>query len=403
MKKLFLFFLFSLIFKFTFAQEAAVPTLLFPQSPLLEGTGRIGAALPMEDAGGFYYNPAQLGYFATKNNFAVSFTPGKLNWFPQLSSNVFLQMYSAAAGYNFYNPSGGIPLSIGIGYTRNKLSYGAIESNEIYDSFDSYSLGIGYNYYVLFNLGFSFKTFHSVLTYLPTPQGGVKPVEAKSTAVDFGAMIIAPVSKLLFNDAKFNLDKDSFVKPLMNFTLGYAETNIGKEIFYTDAAQKDPIPRTARLGYTFDFGFDLFIKGIKLNALDYSFTAEAEDILIKQDIPNIQYQGPFGDISIGKNLISLEGNENVTLHRGHIFRVFETFIFTSGRITGSGYADVKSYTHGFSSEGVTKLLSIVINNPVITFISNHIILQYYDANVFEDSKLNTNLSEFSISAKNVTL
>jgi hypothetical protein len=124
----------------------------------------------------------------------------------------------------------------------------------------------------------------------------------------------------LFNDAKYVLDNESFFKPKVDFSIGYSLTNLGKEIYYLDPAQKDPIYRTARLGYTMDFGLDLYINTKKLNALEYSFTAEAEDILIKPRTENsdFEYQGPLGDIEIGKHLLLLHGDENVTVHRGHI-------------------------------------------------------------------------------------
>ena len=77
----------------------------------------------------------------------------------------------------------------------------------------------------------------------------------------------------------------------------------------------------------------------------YSFTVEASDILVKNRVVNpsssyagpmnTEYQGPFGDIEFVKHLVELKGDDNVIVHRGHIFRLFETLTFTSGRFAGN--------------------------------------------------------------------
>ena len=67
-------------------------------------------------------------------------------------------------------------------------------------------------------------------------------------------------------------------------------------------------------------GIELFSNWArKLNLVDYSFTAEAENVLIKQDtLGNSQYKNLFGDLSVSKNLIELKGNQSVVIHVGHI-------------------------------------------------------------------------------------
>ena len=56
---------FLLIFSYkAIAQgEAAIPFLYQNPSPQFSGLGWTGVSLPNDDAFGFYYNPAQLGYF----------------------------------------------------------------------------------------------------------------------------------------------------------------------------------------------------------------------------------------------------------------------------------------------------------------------------------------------------
>jgi len=176
----------------------------------------------------------------------------------------------------------------------------------------------------------------------------------------------------------------------VDFTLGYSLTNVGAKVSYIDPGQADPIPRTARLGYTFNFALELSNNWTrKLNVVDYSFTVEAQDLLIKQDTVNFspQYQNLFGDISIGKNLIELHGDQNVIVHRGHILRLFETLIIVSGRFNGSGYDNRKTNGIGFSSEGLFKLLNASTDNTIVNYLTNHFVVEYYNSNIFVDSGL----------------
>ncbi len=223
-------------------------------------------------------------------------------------------------------------------------------------------------------------------------------------AFDFGTLIIAPVSNLLFENVKYNLDPNSYIKPKFDLSLGYSILNMGKKVVYVDQAQADPIPRTARLGYTLNFGIDLQINQINLNAFNYSFSGEAEDILINSDEMGFHgYQGMLGDINFGKHLIALKADQNVVVHKGHIFRLFETVIITSGRYNGGGFNNYKSNGFGFSSEGIFKLLSRSIENNVIGFIANHFVLEYYDTNNFADSGFETNFQGLAFYFKNFGL
>jgi hypothetical protein len=251
-------------------------------------------------------------------------------------------------------------------------------------------------------LGFSIKSYTSTFPPQLINNEIITP-KASGTAFDFGAMITAPVSKLLFNEYNIRLYEKSFIKPKVDFTLGYSLTNVGNKVIYFDPAQADPIPRTARLGYTFNFALELSNNWVrKLNVVDYSFTAEAADLLIKHDTSgNMQYQNLLGDINIGKNLIELHGDQNVVVHRGHILRLFETIVIVSGRFNGSGYDNRKTNGIGVSSEGLFKLLNSSIDNPLINYLTNHFVVEYYNSNIFVDSGLDTNLKGIVINYRGI--
>lgn len=407
MKKFILILLQLFIYSTTSAQgEAAVPFLVLQQSALFFGAGQIGAAIPTTTPTGFYLNPAQLGYFARNNNLAFSFMPGENRWMPNFGTDISFQSYGAAFGYNFQKNNENLPLSIGVGYIRNKMDFGKFwritkqypsgYSSRDYDAFDCFSIGVGYDYFLQFNLGFSIKSFESILGGLQTGQES-RIAQASGTAFDFGFITTVPVTELFLNNIKYNLSDKSFVKPKLDITLGYSFTNIGDEIYYSGQEQMDPIPRTARLGYTLNLGIELFGLEDKLSAIDYSFTAEAEDILIKRgELSGYEYQGMLGDINIDKHLIELKKDNNVVVHRGHILKLFETVIIASGIYDGRGYNHLKTNGFGLSSEGIFKLLSEVIDNPVVKFISNHFVLEYYDSNIFVNSGFDTNIKGMSL-------
>ncbi len=102
MKKYYLIVIFLLLLnKSFFCQgEAAVPFLELQQSLLLQGAGQIGVSIPMSEPLGFYFNPAQLGYFSRVNNFSLLTLPQKTSWLGD-ASNLSFQTFGITAGYNF--------------------------------------------------------------------------------------------------------------------------------------------------------------------------------------------------------------------------------------------------------------------------------------------------------------
>ncbi|MFH0735868.1 MAG: hypothetical protein V1773_15255 [bacterium] len=387
-KKHFLAVLFFIFIQSIYGQgEGAIPTLTFQQSPLLQGAGSIGTAIPQYDASGFYLNPAQLGNFASKNNLSLFVMPEKTEWGSPYLKDLEFSSFGIAAGYNFENKNKNLPLSIGVGYIHNKFDYGK-SFYESYTTFDCFSIGASYQSFLLFNFGFSIKSYSDKLGN--TLETG-REIKAEGTAFDFGLMVTAPLTKLLPEDFKLNLDNNSSIRPVSNFSLGYALLNVGKEVSYIDEEQADPISRTARFGYSFNFGLELNTKLVAINVIDYSFTAEAEDILAKKNIDGHEYQNIFGNIKLGKNLILLKSDNEVIVRIGHIFKFFETLIITSGRFSGKGY-DLTNKTDGigFSSEGLFKLLNSIVDNSAVNYITKHFALEYYDTNTFVDSPMKTN-------------
>ncbi|MEJ2104999.1 MAG: hypothetical protein P8X47_10540, partial [Ignavibacteriaceae bacterium] len=223
---LFFFNLFS--FK-TFAQgEAAVPFLLLQPSPSLSAMGQTGTALPTEDPFGFLWNPAQLGYTSQTNNFSFIFYPSKLEWLPGFNLDLELKAIALNAGYNFKELIG-FPLSFGFGYANPEINFGEfirtgggdplpIGTFEAKDYYNSYSFGLGIDYFVQLSVGYTIKSVTSILSDQPTglEQGSAR---AEATVNDFGILLNVPVLKLIDDKLMLHLDENLFAKPNFNFSL----------------------------------------------------------------------------------------------------------------------------------------------------------------------------------------
>jgi hypothetical protein len=388
----YLFALVLLVSSELFAQDGALPFTTEQQSVFLLGAGQIGTALPSDDVLGFYLNPSILGYSSRINHASISIMPSKAEWWLN-SPDINYHNYGINLGYNLESTALNLPISVGLGFLHNKFNYGnyiytnpdnpnIINKLDSYDAFNCFSLGVGIDYYLKFNLGLSIKTYDSAL-------GGsvidntVRNYHASGNMMDYGALIILPISELLNNIGNVKIDNSDILNPILDFGVGYSIQNIGKEIYYVDPAQSDPLSKTARLGYYFDFGYDLFLNKTKLNLFTYSFSADAEDILIKNEFPHgNSYQSGLGDIKIVDNLLNLKGDENVRIHKAHIFIFFDTFTLTFGRFFGANYSNIhKTDGIGISLKGLFSLISKMSNNETIDFITNHLELEYYRSNV----------------------
>ncbi|MCB9249253.1 MAG: hypothetical protein H6613_12285 [Ignavibacteriales bacterium] len=115
--------------------------------------------------------------------------------------------YGFNLGYNLKLTKLDLPISVGFGYIHNKFEFGKypiysnlepviIEEVESYDLFDCFSLGIGIDYYIKFNLGISLKSFESQLGGRFV-DGAVQKYLADGTMLDYGALLIFPISDLI--------------------------------------------------------------------------------------------------------------------------------------------------------------------------------------------------------------
>ena len=395
--------------------EAAVPVLALSQSPQLFGMGQVGVSVTFDDPLAFYHNPAILGFQARDNNFSTSILTDKVNWMGRMYD---FNVFGFNFGYNLERTFPFIPISVGLGYSKAKMSYGTgyyfssnsdfLGTSHPYDEYTTISFGASLEYYTILSFGISSKSVTSNIGIRMTSDpNNLKEITAEKSLLDYGLLLEVPISQLIMNSVQWNIDEQNYLSPKTNFTIGYSLTNIGDEIYYyIDPQQKDPLPRTARLGYNFNFGLDLTHGAKKINLLNYYFFAEADDILISNNMSGFEYQSSLSDLSFSKNLIQLKGDDKILMHKAHLIELLEIVKLTSGSYYGRGFDgyQINSYpkSSGFvvSSKGIFKILNILTTNKIVKFIKEHIAIEYVQASNFKGESFETDFSAFNIYLKN---
>jgi hypothetical protein len=392
--------------------EAALPFLEINPNPQSIGLGWTGVSTPSNEPLGYYFNPAILGYSGRSNNLGFQTYTTKPDW---LGIHILTFKTTAfTAGYNFNNVLKDLNISAAAGYSNFKVGYGtfigsnnvsafrgmgsASTSFESYDRYDAYSIGASVDYYVNLSFGFNYKKVESQLS--ESPAGQSNTIKAKLDALDWGLLLNIPVSKLAFSDYSLKINEYNELKPLIELSFGYSKSNIGKEVVYIDAAQSDPMPRMARLGYTLSFGADIKLREHSINLFTDDIIVEADDMLASIDTTTwkISYQGLLGDIKFGQNLLQWKASDKVTLRKANRLYLFETISILSGSFYGAGW-DAGRYTSGlvFTSNGLFKILGWFIeDSPALQFLLSHLEIQYVKASTFNNTDIYSQLNSISV-------
>ena len=362
--------------------ESALPFLNFPVSAVNAGMGSVGTALPSDNVYGFLYNPAQLGYSGDSSNFGVQFFLKN----PQVVNEFFYPYHAAKinsiafnAGYNFESLLK-IPVRIGIGYANTEFKYPDFWIGEPVaekDAYNAYSLGVGLNYFVNFSAGITYKSISSEL--FPGPHE-VKDANGNGGigAFDFGVFLNVPLIDLALKEFGKRMENTLYMVPSLDFSLGYSQSNIGDKVYYFDYYQANPLPRIARAGYGISAGIRLSPDIYNIGLFHIDFASEAEDYLIVRDsIGNSSYQSGFGDITLGRNILGIKGDEHVYAHAGLKISILESVEFMWGHLGNQRFFG-KTKGIGLRAKGLFRYLSDQRNNEMMNFIADHIDIRYYD-------------------------
>lgn len=136
-----------------------VPFLLFPSSPETYAMGGMSSALQFTHPMAAVGNPAQLGFSCREGLLTAGLFMPSSNYLPayQLPDASYSTVAVNAA--MDLNDMTGLPLSVGLGYSRNSMYWGefivtnssgpsVIDKFESHESSDNISLGAGLDYWV---------------------------------------------------------------------------------------------------------------------------------------------------------------------------------------------------------------------------------------------------------------
>ncbi len=220
-------------------------------------------------------------------------------------------------------------------------------------------------------------------------------VSTDFSGYDLGFLADVPILKLIDKNLSLDLIDNTPLIPLLDFSIGYSQLNIGDDIYFVDPAQKDPLPRVARLGYGISAGLKLADQKNALEIIHFDFTVDAEDYLIKRDSLGFSYQHGLGDINIWDNIIGIKGDENVASHAGLKFSLLETADIMTGHI---GTQDILQTTNGYGIrlKGLLKFISNQSDNTFLNFIAGHFDLRYYHSEYLTHTPVETEFNGLEI-------
>ncbi len=368
--------------------DLAMPFLMLSPSPLHNGMGQIGTALPTDEAYSLYYNPAHLGLNSQNTNGIFQFYPSKTEWLPGFTfDDLTLSSLALNLGYQFEDVLYDATLSIGIGYMYTKLDLGenvftdengnVLGVTDSWENSHSLGAGFGFEYYATLSAGVTFKSARSELGP-GSIQVGNETHNPNSTAnmLDYGFHLFIPVLKFYSDPLKEKPNSDQLWSPNLDFSVGYSKLNIGDPVSYGYSQESRNLPRTARLGYAVSAGLEWNFSGIWYEVFTAEYSLDALDLLIVYDPdPRIQ-TGMLGDIDISRNVIKGVADENVDVHKGYRFQFFETFQIFGGGWDGAGWNNPKTSGYAFNLKGLFKLMASDSQDSFLQYLGKHFDFQY---------------------------
>ncbi len=335
-------------------------------------------------------NPAQLGHFSLTNFVSGGIYVSERNPYPlSFVSDLSLSTFAVNAGMNL-DPYLGVPLGVGIGYSRVRFGMGEyfitdpagptpIGTFEPYDLCDNISLGIGSSMlWVEFDAGVSLKLLNSHLAVVGT-EAEQSAGSASATAYDLGFLLRVPTVGIA-SVAGVDLSIPSLhIEPLLDLTVGFARSNVGDGITYIDAAQAEPLPRQGTLGAGVEAGVVSTLLPGGWKVVGASLVREANDLLVvRRSDGTWEYLGGAGDIKFVDDVILGTTAPNVTQRKGWQIEIAEIFSLRGGSVTGP-YSDYTTSGFGVRLGGLLKFLSAVgleQRAPWLVYIRENVDLRF---------------------------
>ncbi|HEY3295178.1 MAG TPA: hypothetical protein VGL38_07050 [bacterium] len=379
-------------------------TMLFlAMSPSAQANGRTVAVLPgsYDDPLAPWYNPAALGFLARQSKGSIGF--GYVNRIPQfgLRKNLTLTGLAANASLGklalpqFLGRRPALYYGVGAHLVSFNLNDSPVTDEQghnlgtfrVHEWVSAISLGVMLDYYVHLAVGGSLKSAHS--TFAATGSAAVATEVGASTSMgDVGALLEIPLLSLVENIRHARFQAGENLHPDLYASFGYAMTNIGGKVSYTDLAQADPLPRTARaaFGLTADLTrYDPVVGPWKMVSLSYG--VQGEDELIWRDASGVSgyIRAPFGDMHVVDDLLLGKSNARIRRLSGGEVTALEALTVRAGYYEDPEDAlTYHSYGLGLRLSGILKVIHRAPATSPTGFqkILRHVDVQY-DACLFD--------------------
>jgi len=284
--------------------NAALLFLRTVNSPMAAGMGQ--CAVNNVNGQSPLYNPGAFGVFHLNKVFSVT-SPIATEWLPDLADDIRLKTFNISAGLNyrlFNNESGPYSenpfnIAFGLAYSKQDLDYGSIirtddtgaviDTTTAGDKADYYTIGMGFEYYFNFGVGYSYKKIKSNLGDEPVGAEIGKYGRAEVNTYDYGLLLEIPIGRLLKLETNIDKENNRWLKINITPSFAYVMANNGdKKVVYNDPADGDPLPKMRHLGFSL-YG-DASINNSSIGSLRLTYQV-SRDLAVDSLEYNIKHMG----------------------------------------------------------------------------------------------------------------
>ncbi|HYE96467.1 MAG TPA: hypothetical protein VD962_09680 [Rubricoccaceae bacterium] len=369
----------------------ALPFLEIPPSPTLNAMAGAGVALPSADPYAFLYNPAQAALAARDVAGGAALYPGGADWIGRFNYGSAAAMGGARIGR----------FALGGGLAQTALHFGEVEVRSRdgayvarYEPVDRYlaaAVGASTTGAVRGAVGLATRFVSS--TDSPTFEGDEFSVgRIWGFTMDLGAMAAADVARLVA------LPRVGPMRPALEVSAGYAQTHIGGTVGYSGSSYRDPLPRTALLGWAASAGLDLPLATSTLRVVQADLALQAEHSLVhRREDGSCGYGLVLGDMNVARALTGT-GNEETTGRRGLRLALAETVELSAGEFHGGGY-EGRSYGVAVRAAGPLKAAAHLTARPVLARLADHFDVRYTHAVYFAGTPNETAFGGLSLAVR----
>jgi long-subunit fatty acid transport protein len=251
------------------------------------GMGNTGVALA-DNASAVFWNPAGLG-FQTGNQVSITHS----EWLPQFNADLF---YDYLVGKYHVEDIGTFGAHITY-LNLGEQKYTSLEdpTGQGLGRFNSYEFSIGLAYGYKYNRNWSWG---AGTRFIYSSLANVTYANGSETSVDPGSSFGLDLAGLYKSDPFSFFDREA------SWSAGINISNIGPGIKYTTNAEKDPLPTTLRLGWSFKTALDE--EGINTLTL----ANDISKVMVREDA------GPISSLFTSWNSLERElgGDQTATLN-----------------------------------------------------------------------------------------